>query len=85
MTKEKQEMKKSLRQGVHEVRFTKKNGEERVLFGTTDPGLLPKISESKNENEKRKGYAEPEGIIRVYDVEAEGWRSFRVDSVTLFI
>jgi hypothetical protein len=60
------------------VTFTKADGTERVMNCTLDPDVLPKqeITEGK---EPRK--VNPE-VLPVYDIEAKGWRSFRVKSVS---
>jgi hypothetical protein len=61
------------------VHFTKKDGTSRVLRGTRTFQCIPL---AKHPREK---YGESDlnlEIIRVFDVEAQDWRSFRVDSVT---
>ena len=57
--------------------FTKKDGTERVMKCTLNPDLLPtkEVSEGK---EPRK---QNDTIMSVYDVEANGWRSFTIKSV----
>jgi hypothetical protein len=65
---------------VLEVEFVKTNGDTRKMFCTTKSDKIPKELHSKSEN----GGTLSEGVIPVYDVEAEGWRSFRVDSVKSF-
>lgn len=73
----KQEINQILREGVKTVTFTKTNGEERVMKCTLVDSYLPEqvdveeyISRNKNDN-----------VCAVWDVEKEGWRSFRVDSI----
>jgi len=78
----KEEMIEKLSEGACTVYFTKVNGDERVLVGTRNPDL---IREDAQTAEGSNSTPEPENIVRVFDLEADGWRSFRVDSVTNFI
>ena len=64
---------KDLRLGNVEVLFTKKDGSERKMLCTLVN--IPEEHQPKNEVE----YAE--NTIRVFDIEKQGWRSFRLDSV----
>lgn len=66
-----------LHKGQAEVKFTKKNGEERTMWCTLNEEFLPKVEE-KSDKEPRK---RPEGLISVYDLDKKAWRSFYVDSV----
>lgn len=77
------EMMQTLQNGISEVTFNKINGDVRVMTCTLDDtiipaDLLPKTSAMLDAVEV------PQTIIKVYDVKAEGWRSFRVESVTNF-
>ena len=65
---------------VLEVEFVKQNGDTRKMSCTTKADKIPESHQPKNES------ATPlnEDVIRVFDVEVEGWRSFRVDSVKSF-
>ena len=58
------------------VHFTKKDGTERRMVCTLDPNLIP-VTEKKTDRTKEPN---PE-VIPVYDLEADGWRSFRIDSI----
>ena len=60
------------------VEFTKKNGEKRKMKCTTN---LDRIPESEHPQEGSNFTYNTEETLRVYDIEKEGWRSFRVDSV----
>ena len=59
------------------VTFTKKNGELRKMKCTLKPELLPPFEDE----EEPSGRKVNEEVLPVWDVEAEGWRSFRIDSV----
>ena len=47
------------------------------MICTLNPDVLPK----REVNENKKERIVSENIVAVYDVEAEGWRSFNIDSV----
>jgi hypothetical protein len=59
------------------VKFTKKDGSERVMHCTLQTDLLPP-QEIKENKEPRK---RSDTSIAVYDVQANGWRSFTYRSV----
>lgn len=70
------DFKTKLHEGVVEFKYTKVNGEERTARGTLhetaiteDGGSMPKgVMEVSDET------------IRYYDLNSNGWRSFRVDN-----
>ena len=64
---------------VATVTFTKKDGTERVMQCTLKPDLLPKTDPILSENKKEKK-SNPK-ILAVYDLEANGWRSFTIKSI----
>lgn len=66
-----------LREAVCEVTFLKTNGEQRVMRCTLDPSVLPQI-EVTEDTVKRTKKENPD-VLAVYDVVAQGWRSFRWD------
>jgi len=63
------------------VCFIKKDGTERVMRCTLNPDLLPlpKVDESKvaTKPERKKS----DTSIAVYDLDANGWRSFVITSI----
>ena len=67
-----------LRERVVGVVFTKKDGTERVMQATLSEDLIPEIQNSEKSATTRKKSDE---ALAVWDIEAEGWRSFRWDSV----
>ena len=73
----KQEINQMLRDGVCTVTFTKTNGEERVMKCTLVDSYLPDQIDVEEYISRKKN----DDICAVWDVEKEGWRSFRVDSV----
>jgi hypothetical protein len=70
-----------LRQHILSVTFTKENGEERVMRCTLWPKYLPAKYLEEREGEA-KFHRENKDVIRCWDIAANGWRSFRIDSVT---
>ena len=68
-----------LNYGPVTVTFTKKDGTERVMKCTTSDSLIPQVIEESLTPKREKKLNED--VMSVYDLEAEGWRSFRWDSV----
>lgn len=60
-----------------EITFTKKDGSVRVMKCTLDEAKIP-THEKKTDRVK----AANDEVLPVYDLEAQGWRSFRLDSIT---
>ena len=65
------------------VIFTKVNGEERNMVCTLKEGVIPKASKDPITQKKVRDISEE--VLAVWDVKAEGWRSFRVANVVSFI
>lgn len=66
---------KQLVTGDVRVVFTKKDGTERTMFCT----LVNIPDEHQPKNETDKEYSKE--VLRVFDTENQGWRSFRLDSI----
>ena len=73
-------LKNLLNVGTLSVTFTKKDGTERTMKCTTKSSHIPEEKQPIGE----KIIKENNEIIRAYDVESEGWRSFRVENVMSF-
>ena len=71
-----QEIKLALQEGPCKVTFRKKNGETRVLVGTTN---MSDIDEEFHPT--GAGTTPPAGMIRVFDLDKQGWRSFYADTI----
>ena len=77
-----------LHNNVANITFTKVNGDVRTLKGTLMESIVPKkemdpggvVVETIVETQARK--ATNENVVVVWDIENDGYRSFRVDSVT---
>jgi hypothetical protein len=59
------------------ITFTKKDGTERVMRCTLHPDALP-VQEVTESKEPRKT---SDSTLSVYDLEANGWRSFTIRAV----
>ena len=68
-----------LRNQVCEVVFEKADGSERKMICTLKEDLLPE-STTKTKTERK----EPTNAVPVWDIQSEGWRSFRVDRLMEF-
>ena len=64
------------------VTFTKKDGTERVMQCSLKEGVVPPATKEDPASQK-KVRAVSDEVCVVYDVEKEGWRSFRWDTVKL--
>jgi hypothetical protein len=63
-----------LRSGILRVTFDKVNGDSRIMTCTLQDQYLPPSSSE----EKRP---EPKDSLAVWDLNANGWRSFRLDKI----
>jgi len=80
--KERNKMVQALKSGLSEVTFTKVNGDLRIMTCTLDNSIMPEDMRPKDDAPTK--VPNPE-VIAAYDVEADGWRSFRVENVTNFV
>jgi len=65
-----------LREGPVSIKFTKTNGEERVMRCTLKEGVVP-LYEKKTDKVKKENL----DVLSVWDLDKNEWRSFRLDSV----
>ena len=78
------EMLEYLRNGVCEVSFIKKNGEQRNMSCTLKEDLIPSEIMPKSDSDNWNGVDLTIGAIRVVDNNKNEWRSFLVDNVLKF-
>jgi len=64
---------KSLRKKAMRIKFTKVNGEERVMDCTLQEHMIPPTDPNKRK--------ENEEVLPVWDINKGEWRSFRMDSI----
>ena len=85
---ERAELKEKLVSEVVEVTFTKVNGDVRVMNCTLLETIVPKSTvEVEAPNEVKDAYLHEEkkvneNLLVVWDVDAKGWRSFRINNIT---
>jgi len=77
------EMMEMLQASTCQVDFTKVNGDTRNMTCTLREDFIPAPAKSEPITQKAVR-AVSEEVIPVWDINAEGWRSFRVNSVTGF-
>ena len=81
-------LKSILNDGVATITFTKRDGTERAMKCTLDRKMLPQVIHETNTDNSidfpktKKVRAISDDVLPVYDIEAQGWRSFRWDSIT---
>lgn len=68
-------LKETLENGVVTVTFAKADGSLREMRCTLMPGSLP--PQLLQENTRKENL----DVMSVWDVDANGWRSFRLDSI----
>lgn len=71
-----QELRQLLHNGAVNVTFTKKDGSLREMLCTTSDKYLSFESDSTSKPS--------ETVLTVWDMEKEGWRAFRIDSIKSF-
>jgi len=74
--KEKDWLRTLLKEGVVGITFIKKDGSERLMQCTLAESKIPSEFAPKG-SEKAKS----DEVLPVFDVENDGWRSFRWDSI----
>ena len=78
----KHELKEMLVNGVHTVTFVKVDGTERTMKCTLLPEYLPtNVAPGQQLLTESLPRAESPDTLAVWDVDAKGWRSFRLDSI----
>ena len=78
----KAEVKEQLHSHIMEVSFTKKNGEKRVMTCTLVTEAIPLDKRPKPLAEGEEPKPVKEHLQSVWDIKAEGWRSFIWANVT---
>jgi hypothetical protein len=73
-----------LKSSVCKVTFTKVNGEVRNMRCTLVRDMIPQGSTPKVFDDEKVESTSSNEVIRVYDLTAQGWRSFKVANVTEF-
>jgi hypothetical protein len=75
----KHQLKEFCQNGVVTVVFTKADGSERTMKATLLPEYVNNGKTLLQESENKR--PENPDVLAVWDVDAKGWRSFRIDSI----
>ena len=78
---DKEQVMNDLNKGICQVVFTKVNGDTRIMRCTLEETMLPQQIDIEESIQKKKPNPD---VVSVWDIEAQGWRSFRWDSVKEF-
>ena len=88
---EKKEFMDKLRAGKVEFKYMKKDGSERKAVGTMDPALMDlpekktQTDVDKSEKKEVKSRKLPADSVFYYDLEAKGFRSFKMENFIGYI
>jgi hypothetical protein len=74
-------LKEKLRENILSVVFVKKDGTERKMRCTLREDLIPTLQETATTAQNR---VRSDESLAVWDLEKDGWRSFRYDSIIGF-
>lgn len=74
---------RALHAGIVEITFTKKDGTKRVMECTLKDDMIPQLELPLEENKKERK-VNPD-VLPVWDTQKGGWRSFRWDSITMWV
>jgi len=74
----KSEVVKMLNEGIVTVNFTKADGTPRIMEATLDQSHISYTNATDVVHTKRS----PDSVQAVWDISANGWRSFRWDSIS---
>lgn len=78
MVMDKSSLKQLLGEGVVTVEFTKVNGEYRKMEATLKADMMPEVVREIEDKAPRK---KVDTSLSVWDINANGWRSFRFDNL----
>jgi hypothetical protein len=74
-----EELKKELKNGICRVVFEKQDGTERLMHCTLSEDIIP-LFDTTGVTVVKKKTPNPD-VLAVWDTDANGWRSFRFDSI----
>jgi len=81
MTYERNTLLKDLTENVCEVFFTKVNGEKRAMRCSLRADILPESYSLTEAPKVKEFHTTNPDVLAVWDLQNNGWRSFRIDSV----
>lgn len=68
--------------GIVEVKFTKRDGTERIMNCTLNKNVVPPATKDPLSQQKVRKLNE--NVMVVWDVDKNDWRSFRLDQIKTF-
>lgn len=68
--------------GIVEVKFTKRDGTERIMNCTLNKNVVPPATKDPLSQQKVRKLNE--NVMVVWDVDKNDWRSFRLDQIKNF-
>ena len=74
-------LKEDLKNGVVTVVFEKKDGTERTMRATLSDLYVPQVLSEYDDHVPKAAKQLNDSVQSVWDIDAGGWRSFRLDSV----
>ena len=74
-------LKEDLKNGVVTVTFEKKDGTERTMRATLSDLYVPQVLSEYDDHVPKAAKQLNDSVQSVWDIDAGGWRSFRLDSV----
>ena len=74
-------LKEQLQNGVVTVVFEKKDGTERTMRATLSDLYVPQVLSEYDDHVPKAAKQLNDSVQSVWDIDAGGWRSFRLDSV----
>ena len=74
-------LKEQLENGVVTVVFEKKDGTERTMRATLSDLYVPQVLSEYDDHVPKNARQINDSVQSVWDIDAGGWRSFRLDSV----
>lgn len=69
-----------LKNGTVLLAFVKRDGSNRIMRATLSDAIIPHQTRDSGSNKASEKKSNP-AVIPLWDIEAEGWRSVRVDSL----
>ena len=70
-----EKFKKALHKRIVEFEYKKKNGDIRTAHGTLNIDIM-----GIENSPKGTGYETPDNVIRYFDTDSNGWRSFIIEN-----
>ena len=70
-----EKFKKALHKRIVEFEYKKKNGDIRTAHGTLNIDIM-----GVENSPKGTGYETPDNVIRYFDTDSNGWRSFIIEN-----